>query len=97
MILVDSKMESHWAQCSTSIQQPQSLSAFLAAFSFDSHGAGCQQKRSVLFTLASAKPPLPHPVLAQSVPWSQAQISPLSQVHFTFEVQAVTPAGEGVL
>lgn len=97
MILVDSKMESHWAQCSTSIQQPPSLSAFLAAFSFDSYGAGCQQKPSVLFTLASAKPPLPHPVLAQSVPWSQAQISPLSQVHFTFEVQAVTPAGEGVL
>lgn len=41
----------------------------------------------------SAKPPLPHPVFVQSVPWSQAQISQLSPVHFTFEVQAVTPAG----
>lgn len=93
MVLVDIKMESHWAPCSTSTKQPQSLSAFLAAFSFDSYGAGCQQKPSVLFTLASAKPPLPHPVLAQSVLWSQAQISQLSHVHFIFEGQAVTPAG----
>ena len=55
-ILIDIKMESHWAQYSTLIQQPKSLSAFLAAFSFDSYGTGCQRKPSVLFTHASAKP-----------------------------------------
>ena len=54
-------MESHWAQYSTLIQQPKSLSAFLAAFSFDSYGTGCQRKPSVLFTHASAKPLLPTP------------------------------------